>query len=60
MILGPIARENYDNLKGIYNRISEYYDFILHITHVELDWIDTVIRVSKTNGVSRIDSVVTI
>lgn len=59
-ILGPIARENYDNLKGIYNRISEYYDFILHITHVELDWIDTAIRVSKNKGVSRIDSVVTI
>lgn len=55
-ILGTVAEENYDSMKRLYDRISDEYDFILHITHLNslADWHDSIITVVKENNISRI------
>lgn len=56
-VLGTVARENDDDMKKLYDKISEYYDFILHITHISeiADWHDGgIVTVVKEDNVSRI------
>lgn len=55
-VLGTVAKENYDDMKRLYDKISEYYDFILHITHISdiTDWHNTIITVKKENNISNI------
>jgi len=53
-ILGTVAAENYDKMKVLYDKISKEYEFILHITHLDLDWHDMKITVVKENNISRI------
>jgi DNA repair exonuclease SbcCD ATPase subunit len=55
-VLGTVASENYDDMKKLYAKISEYYDFILHITHINeiADWHNSIITVQKTDNISRI------
>ena len=55
-VLGTVAKENYDDMKKLYDKIVEFYDFVLHITHlIEIsDWHDTIITVQKINNISRI------
>lgn len=55
-ILGRVAKENYDAMKLLFDRILEDYDFIFNITHIDdvRDWHDHVVTVTKTNGVSRL------
>ena len=55
-ILGTVAKENYDDMKKLYDKISAYYEFILHITHLPevVDWHDSIITVQKLNNISRI------
>lgn len=53
-ILGTVAAENYDKMKLLYDKISKEYEFILHITHLDLDWHDMKITVVKENNISRI------
>jgi DNA repair exonuclease SbcCD ATPase subunit len=55
-VLGTVAKENYDDMKKLYEKISEYYDFILHITHISdiVDWHNSVITVKKENNISNI------
>ena len=57
-ILGTVAKENYDDMKKLYDKITEYYDFILHITHLDAisDWHSCVITVKKENNISSIRS----
>jgi DNA repair exonuclease SbcCD ATPase subunit len=53
-ILGTVAAENYDKMKVLYDKISKEYEFILHITHLDLDWHDMKVTVVKENNISRI------
>ena len=55
-VLGTVAKENYDDMKKLYDKIVGFYDFVLHITHlVEIsDWHDTIVTVQKINNISRI------
>lgn len=59
-VLGTVARENDDDMKKLYDKISEYYDFILHITHISeiADWHDGgIVTVVKEGNISRIKSI---
>lgn len=53
-ILGSVAAENYEDMKRLYDKIALQYDFILHICHVDLDWYDKTIMVTKTSNISTI------
>jgi DNA repair exonuclease SbcCD ATPase subunit len=55
-VLGTVASENYDNMRKLYNKITEYYEFILHITHINeiVDWHDSIVTVQKIDNISRI------
>ena len=53
-ILGSVAAENYDDMKRLYDKIALEYDFILHICHVDLDWYDKTVTVTKSNNISTI------
>ena len=55
-VLGTVASENYEDMRKLYNKITEYYDFILHITHINeiVDWHDPIVTVQKIDNISRI------
>ena len=55
-VLGTVASENYDDMRKLYNKITEYYSFILHITHINdiTDWHDSIVTVQKIDNISRI------
>lgn len=54
-VLGTVAKENYDDMKRLYDKIVDYYDFVLHICHIDLDWYDgKIITVQKVNNISSI------
>jgi hypothetical protein len=55
-ILGKVAKENYDNMKNMYNKIQGSYQFILHISHIEdiKDWHKNIITVTKKSNLSSI------
>ena len=53
-ILGSVAAENYDDMKKLYDKIVVEYDFVLHICHIDLDWYDKTITVSKQSNISTI------
>jgi len=54
-VLGTVAKENYDDMKKLYDKIAEYFDFVLHITHIAdiIDWHSGgIITVKKENNIS--------
>lgn len=53
-ILGGIAKENYDDVKKLYDKIVPAYDFVFHITHLSdiADWHDSIITIQKINDIS--------
>lgn len=55
-VLGTVAKENYDDMKKLYDKITEYYDFILHICHLTdiIDWHDSIVTVKKVDNISSI------
>lgn len=55
-VLGTVASENYDDMRKLYNKISEYFSFILHITHINeiADWHNSTITVKKVDNISSI------
>lgn len=54
-VLGGVAEENYDNIKKLYDRILPDYNFIFHITHLNLeDWHNQTIVVKKENNISKV------
>ena len=55
-ILGRVAKENYDNMRTLYDKILENYDAIIQISHLNeiKDWHDKHIVVSKENNVSKL------
>lgn len=55
-VLGRIAKENFDNMRYLYERIAKNYDFIFQITHNEevKEWHDEIVTVEKINHISHI------
>lgn len=53
-ILGSVAAENYEDMKRLYDKIVLEYDFVLHICHIDLDWYDKTILVTKQSNISTI------
>lgn len=55
-ILGRVAKDNYDNMRNLYEKILFEYDFILQISHLDeiKDWHNTTITVCKSDNVSKI------
>lgn len=55
-VLGGVAKENYDNIKELYDRMLKDYSFIFQVTHLEdiADWHDVTVTVKKVNRVSTI------
>lgn len=59
-VLGGVAKENYDAVKKLYDKIIPYFDYVLHITHLTdiLDWHNGgVVTICKINNISSIKSV---
>ena len=50
-VLGRTARQNFDNMRNLYERIAKNYDFIFHITHIEevKEWHNNVVTVTKND-----------
>lgn len=55
-ILGRVAKENYDNMRTLYEKILENFDAIIQISHLEeiKDWHPTIITVQKENNISKV------
>jgi DNA repair exonuclease SbcCD ATPase subunit len=55
-ILGGVSDDNYDNVKMLYDKIVNDYDFILEITHLKSihDWHNKSIIINKENNISSI------
>lgn len=61
-ILGGVASENYENMRNMYRKIENNYQFILHVTHLDSikDWHKNTIVVKKENNISNIESKINI
>lgn len=57
-ILGTVDKEFMDDMKKLYDRILEEFDFVLHICHIDLDWYapGNTITVTKKNNISYLRS----
>lgn len=58
-ILGTVNKENYDDVKKLYDKIVKNYAFILHICHLP-EWYDyhnQVITIQKIDNISSVKSV---
>lgn len=55
-ILGKVARENYDNMKLLYDKILKNYNCMIQISHLDeiKDWHDIIVTITKESNVSRI------
>jgi DNA repair exonuclease SbcCD ATPase subunit len=55
-VLGRVAKENYENMHTLYNKILENYSCIIQITHLEevRDWHDIILTVKKEKNISKI------
>lgn len=58
-VWGRVAKENFENMKHLLEKISVSYDAILLISHIDeiKDWCDSHIVVKKENNISRITSI---
>jgi len=56
-VLGKIAPQNIDKLKGLFDKIKDMYDIVFLVTHNDLvkDWSDKIVTVVKENNVSKIN-----
>ena len=55
-VFGRVAKENYDKMKELVEKISTSYDFVINITHLDefKDFCDSHIVVKKENNISKI------
>jgi DNA repair exonuclease SbcCD ATPase subunit len=55
-VLGKVASDNIEKLKGLFDKIKTMYEIVFLITHNDLikDWSNNVITVNKTNNISSI------
>lgn len=58
-VLGGVAKDNYENIKKLYDRMLKDYSFIFQVTHLDdiADWHDTTVVVKKEHRVSTISIV---
>lgn len=54
---GRVAKENYDNMKTLCEKMLTFYDFIIQISHLDeiKDWHNHIITVTKDNNISKIN-----
>ena len=58
-ILGTVNKENYEDVKKLYDKIVKNYAFILHICHLP-EWYDyhnQVVTIQKVNNISSVKSI---
>lgn len=58
-ILGTVNKENYEDMKKLYDKIVKNYAFILHICHLP-EWYDyhnQVVTIQKVNNISSVKSI---
>ncbi len=57
-VLGKVSSDYYDNIKNMYTKLENSYQFILHITHIEeiKDWHKNIIEIVKENNISTINA----
>ena len=55
-ILGRVAKENYENMRILFDKILDGFDCIIQISHLEeiKDWHSAIITVTKENNISKI------
>lgn len=55
-VMGKVAPENIEKLKGLFDKIKDMYDIVFLITHNDLikDWSTNIITVIKENNISKI------
>lgn len=55
-VLGRVAKENYDNMKCLLDKVAKAYDAVLLISHSDeiKSWCNSFIMVEKENNISRI------
>lgn len=55
-VLGRVSKENFDNMRTLFEKIMENYDAIIQISHLNeiKDWHEKHIVVSKENNISKI------
>lgn len=55
-IFGPVAAENLDSMRALFDKILEWYDTIMLITHVDIvkDWANHIVTIKKVNHISTI------
>lgn len=55
-VWGGVAKENYDNVKKMLDKIVADYDYAMEITHLNdiVDWHNTIVTVKKENLISHI------
>jgi len=53
-VLGKIAADNLDNIKMLFDKISNMYEIVFFITHNDVvkDWSDNILTVVKDNNIS--------
>lgn len=55
-ILGRVAEENLENIRTLLDKISDKYQFIMQISHLESikDWHNEIISIKKDGNISKI------
>ena len=55
-VLGKVSNENLEEVGMFFNRIKEYFENIILITHNPLvrEWSDNIVTVTKEKNISRI------
>ena len=58
-IWGRVAKENYENMIKLLNKILNYYDYIIVISHLDeiKDYCNQIITITKDNNISKINIV---
>ena len=48
-VLGGVSKDNYENIKKLYDRMLKDYSFIFQVTHLDdiADWHTTVVEKKK-------------
>lgn len=59
-VLGKIGKEFYDNIRELYMKMEDSYQFILHITHIEdiKDWHRNFITITKKENISMVNQII--
>jgi DNA repair exonuclease SbcCD ATPase subunit len=55
-VLGKVAAENLEKLKGLFDKIKDMYEIVFLITHNDLvkDWSSNVLTINKIDNISRL------